>query len=84
MNGTTPKQGIDDIVLFEVKTIEVKTIDVKETYTFSFPQNVTLKRSKSNEITLTKFTLIRKVNDLISTAKKIDERLIIFKQKDFE
>ena len=29
MNGTTPKQGIDDIVLFEVKTIEVKTIDVK-------------------------------------------------------
>ena len=29
MNGTTPKQGIDDIVLFEVKTIEVKTIHVK-------------------------------------------------------
>ena len=43
-----------------------------------------IKRSKSKEIILTKFTFIRKVNVLISTAKKIDERLIIFKQKDFE
>ena len=47
---------------------------------FHFP----FKISKLYEIILTKFTFIRKVNDLISTAKKIDERLIIFKQKDFE
>ena len=34
MNGTTPKQGIDDIVLFEVKTIEVKSLDVEKIFTF--------------------------------------------------
>ena len=42
------------------------------------------KQSKLNEIILIKLILKRKVNELISTTKKIDERLIIFKQKDFE
>ena len=42
------------------------------------------KQSKLNELILKKLILKRKVNELISTTKKIDERLIIFKQKDFE